>query len=257
MPDAQKILLRVDPTLPLHEIKEQICKQKKYTNSHEYTLCLPNKIEESLLLGLSLAECKTNELTLVHLRTIGNQTKKNYCPLQSFDRLYRIRSESQPPKDSPREFFQEQDKTIKEIQPINSNRSSAFRPSHTSLHAYWNDPNFDTQSQISNCSSTTKKRAAPRAPSHISPHKFDPQIVDVHQTKDATTVRFDHHQSQESLLSENGKRKRKAPILVPTNSVDKKENQQQTSTDPLTRPGLIFLSEEKRFDAFRQKTSRN
>jgi hypothetical protein len=68
LPDAQKILIRVDPTLPLYEIKEQICKQKKYTDSNRYTLRLPNKLDQPLSLGLSLAECKTNELTLVHLK---------------------------------------------------------------------------------------------------------------------------------------------------------------------------------------------
>ncbi|CAF4732004.1 unnamed protein product, partial [Rotaria magnacalcarata] len=62
LPDAQKILLRIDPTLSLQEIKEQICKQKKYTNSNEYTLRLPSKLDEPVSLGLSLAEYKTNEL---------------------------------------------------------------------------------------------------------------------------------------------------------------------------------------------------
>jgi len=68
LPDGQKILLRVDPTLPLHEIKEQICKQKKYIDSNRYTLRLPNKLDVPLLLGLSLAEYKTNQITLVHLK---------------------------------------------------------------------------------------------------------------------------------------------------------------------------------------------
>ena len=75
LPDAQKILLRVDPTLPLFEIKEQICKQKKYQDSHRYTFRLPTKIDQNLLLGLSLAEYKTNELTLVYLRQ-GNERAK-------------------------------------------------------------------------------------------------------------------------------------------------------------------------------------
>ncbi len=68
LPDGQKILLRVDPTLPLHEIKEQICKQKKYIDSNRYTLRLPTKLDVPLLLGLSLAEYKTNQITLVHLK---------------------------------------------------------------------------------------------------------------------------------------------------------------------------------------------
>lgn len=61
------MILRIDPTLPLYEIKEQICKQKKYANSNLYTLRLPTRVEQPLLLGLSLAEYKTKELTLVRL----------------------------------------------------------------------------------------------------------------------------------------------------------------------------------------------
>ena len=73
--------------------------------------------------------------------------------------------------------------------------------SHTSLHAYWNDPNFDTQSQTSACSSSSKKRRAPRAPGQLSPI-------------DLPRLPPDHHDSQESLTDNaNGtKQKRKAPV---------------------------------------------
>lgn len=82
LPDGQKILLRVDPTLPLYEIKERICKQKKYSDSSRYTLCLPNKLDRPLLLGLSLAECKTNELNLMYLKLgkiNGGALRKECC----------------------------------------------------------------------------------------------------------------------------------------------------------------------------------
>ena len=77
--------------------------------------------------------------------------------------------------------------------------------SHTSLHAYWNDPNFDTQSQASTSSSSTKKRRAPMPPGQVSPNLTDP----INQL-----ASDQHHQSRESLTdSQNGtKQKRKAPI---------------------------------------------
>lgn len=216
LPDAQKILIRVDPTLPLHEIKEQICKQKKYTHSNEYTLRLPNKLDQPLALGLSLAECKTNELTLVHNRQFAHEYQTNTNEIQSFDRLYRTRSESQPPNESLQDV-QNQQLVNNQLHP---NRSSTLRPSHTSLHAYWNDPNFDTQSQISNCSSTAKKRRAPRPPSYPVSNRSDPQMIYVRQQQSpmntsASPLKLDHHQSQESLQSENTKRKRKAPVILP------------------------------------------
>ncbi|CAF2590601.1 unnamed protein product [Rotaria sp. Silwood2] len=226
LPDGQKILLRIDPTLPLYEIKEQICKQKKYVDSNRYTLRLPNKLEQPLLLGLSLAEYKTNELTLVHLR---QDLQYNKNQLQSFDRLYRTRSESQPPTETIQEVQNEhQELTNSKQRPasvqlnptgsptqgqnVTSLPTRSTRPitSHTSLHAYWNDPNFDTQSQTSNTSSTTKKRRAPKPPGYISP-TFNEQQIILSQTSD-------HHQSHESLTeSLNGtKQKRKAPVLSAT-----------------------------------------
>lgn len=99
---------------------------------------------------------------------------------------------------------------------LNSSRSTHPITSHTSLHAYWNDPNFDTQSQTSNCSSTTKKRRAPRPPGYISPTLNEQQIILVQNP--------DYHQSQESLTeSINGtKQKRKAPV-VPNTTDDNQE----------------------------------
>jgi hypothetical protein len=97
--------------------------------------------------------------------------------------------------------------------------------SHTSLHAYWNDPNFDTQSQTSNCSSTTKKRLAPKPPGYISPTLDGQQIVLLQPEE--------HHQSQESLTeSLNGtKQKRKAPSVP--NTTDSADDQQiKTETSP-------------------------
>ncbi len=96
---------------------------------------------------------------------------------------------------------------------MNPTRPTHVITSHTSLHAYWNDPNFDTQSQISNCSSTTKKRRAPRPPGYISPTLNDQQII--------LSQPLEHHQSQESLTeSTNGtKQKRKAPVLPNTNEI--------------------------------------
>lgn len=246
LPDAQKILLRVDPTLPLHEIKELICKQKKYAHSNEYTLRLPNKLDQPLLLGLSLAEYKTNELTLVQQPHPDVYAKLPGNQLQSFDRLYRIRSESQPPKERPLEIANEQQTAIqnKHNKGSNANRSSTLRPSHTTLHAYWNDPNFDTQSQVSNSSSTTKKRRAPRAPMCVSPNRHDPQIVYVHQQQPflhtqspSPPPRRDRHQSCESLLSENARQKRKAPVVAAANSSEKIEQQQTSVNNDTIRPG--------------------
>ncbi len=97
--------------------------------------------------------------------------------------------------------------------------------SHTSLHAYWNDPNFDTQSQTSNCSSTTKKRRAPRPPGYISPTLNDQQILALQP--------LEHHQSQESLTeSLNGtKQKRKAPV-VPNTTETIDDQEIKTEADP-------------------------
>ncbi|CAF4719426.1 unnamed protein product [Rotaria sp. Silwood1] len=223
LPDGQKILLRIDPTLPLYEIKEQICKQKKYTDSNRYILCYPDRLNQPLLLGLSLAEYKTNILTLVRLKQ-GPQYNRNQ--LQSFDRLYRTRSESQPPIETIQEVQNEQQELTnskqrpasvqlnptgspKQGQNVTSLPTRSTRPitSHTSLHAYWNDPNFDTQSQTSNTSSTTKKRRAPKPPGYISPTLHEQQII--------LSPLSDHHQSHESLTeSLNGsQQKRKAPVL--------------------------------------------
>ncbi|CAF1315005.1 unnamed protein product [Adineta steineri] len=234
LPDAQKILLRVDPTLPLHEIKEQICKQKKYIDPSRYTLCLPNKLDKPLLLGLTLAEYKTNELTLVNLK---HDLKFNTNQIQSFDRLYRTRSESQPARDLVQEMHIEHQDLINSKQrpasvQLNSmqgqqltslpTRSQHPKTSHTSLHAYWNDPNFDTQSQTSNCSSTTKKRRAPRPPDYMN------------STPNDQLQSSDYHQSQESLTeSTNGtKQKRKAPVLSNTNIHEENTtDEQQIQTD--------------------------
>jgi hypothetical protein len=246
LPDAQKILLRVDPTLPLFEIKEQICKQKKYIHSNQYTLRLPNKLDQPLLLGLSLAEYKTNELTLIYNRDFQVDYQSNTNSHQSFDRLYRTRSEIQPPKETLQEIPTEQQLTnIKQ-----DYQSNIYRPSHTSLHAYWNDPNFDTQSQISNSSSIAKKRRAPRPPGYSSPNGTEPQIVYIQQQQPpmnmhspSRPLRIDyHHQSHESLQSENTQKKRKAPVVAGTNSVLKKDEinkieQQQNVTDNIIRPG--------------------
>ena len=241
LPDAQKILLRIDPTLPLHEIREQICKQKKYSHSNQYTLRLPDKLDQPLLLGLSLAEYKTNELTLVYTKEVEEKLNPNQHP--SFDRLYRTRSESQPPKELIQELQHEQ-QLIHERQSYQSN---ANRPSHTSLHAYWNDPNFDTQSQVSNNSLMTKKRRAPRPPPQTSPNKTDPQIVYIHRQQPvipspSPPLRVDHHQSQESLQSENTKKKRKAPVVVGTTVVPKKDQiEQQNLPNSITRPGKYMV----------------
>jgi len=222
-------LIRVDPTLPLHEIKEQICKQKKYTHSNEYTLRLPDKLDQPLALGLSLAECKTNELTLIHSKQLACEYQTNTNEIQSFDRLYRTRSESQPPNES----FQDAQHQRPVDHQLHPGRSSTLRPSsHTSLHAYWNDPNFDTQSQISNCSSTAKKRRAPKPPSCPPSNRSDPQIVYIHQQQQQQSpMRLNHHQSQESLQSENMKKKRKAPVLLP-----KKEQEIMAEITPIARP---------------------
>lgn len=196
LPDGQKILLRVDPNLPLYEIKERICKQKKYKDSARYSLSLPSKPEKPLLLGLSLAECKTNELNLVYLRS---DPKYSANQMQSFDRLYRVRSESQPPHQAapaePQEVTANTSERPSSVQLQPARPPSHLITSHTSLHAYWNDPNFDTQSQTSNCSSTTKKRRAPKPPGYTSPLLIE-----------------EHHQSQESL-TESTKQKRQAPII--------------------------------------------
>ncbi|CAF2569464.1 unnamed protein product [Rotaria sp. Silwood2] len=253
LPDAQKVLLRIDPTLPLYEIKEQICKQKKYINSNEYTLRLPNKLDQPLLLGLSLAEYKTNEITLVHNKQFEFEQQLNTNQMQTFDRLYRIRSESQPPKENFQHIQQQQNEqqliNTKQINRLNTNRSSTLRPSHTTLHAYWNDPNFDTQSQLSNSSSVTKKRRAPRPPAYMNSKRPDSQIVYIQQQEHASNnihlhtlpLHIDHHQSHESLQSENTKKKRKAPIVAPINLVQKKDEidqieQKQNLTNNIARP---------------------
>lgn len=94
LPDGQKILLRVDPNLPLYEIKERICKQKKYKDSARYSLSLPSRPEKPLLLGLSLAECKTNELNLVYLRSgkFRETTKINYLIVFQIQNIRLIKS---------------------------------------------------------------------------------------------------------------------------------------------------------------------
>ncbi len=215
-----------------------ICKQMKYIHSNEYTLRLPNKLDQPLALGLSLAEYKTNELTLIHSKHLDYEYQLNTNQLQSFDRLYRTRSESQPPKETFQEIPHDQ-----QSMKFNTNRSSTLRPSHTSLHAYWNDPNFDTQSQISTCSSSTKKRRAPRPPGYTSPNRAEPQIVYIQQQHPpirtpSPPLRLDHHQSHESLQSENTKKKRKAPVvLAKKDQVDKIE--QQEATNNIARPGLF------------------
>ncbi|CAF3490257.1 unnamed protein product [Adineta steineri] len=239
LPDAQKILIRVDPTLPLYEIKEQICKQKKYIHSHQYTLRLPNKLDKPLLLGLSLAEYKTNELTLIFNKDGQFDQQTNRSEHQSFDRLYRTQSET------IQELTNEQQgMNIKQDQQVNT-----IRPSHTSLHAYWNDPNFDTQSQMSTTSSVTKKRRAPKPPGYMSPHRNEPQIVYIQQQQPpmnlhspTRSLHIEHHQSQESLTAENIKKKRKAPVVPANHLTEKKdeieEEQQQNLTNDATRPGL-------------------
>ncbi|UJR28307.1 hypothetical protein I4U23_009552 [Adineta vaga] len=243
LPDAQKILLRVDPTLPLFEIKEQICKQKKYIHSNQYTLRLPDKLDQPLLLGLSLAEYKTNELTLIYNKDSQFDHQINPNQHQSFDRLYRTRSETQPPKETFHDVSTEQQESpSKQEQLVNT-----IRPSHTSLHAYWNDPNFDTQSQISNSSSITKKRRAPKPPGYASPNRVEPQIVYIHQQQPSLHIRspsqplrIEHHQSQESLQAENTKKKRKAPLVTIMNTVEKNDEREhdQPMTNETTRPGL-------------------
>jgi len=149
---------------------------------------------------------------------LKSDTKFSTNQIQSFDRLYRTRSESQPLRENIQEVQTEQQDLINNKQRPASVQLNPIRPthpitSHTSLHAYWNDPNFDTQSQTSNCSSTTKKRRAPRPPGYISPILNDQQII-LSQT-------LDHHQSQESLTeSINGtKQKRKAPVLPNSNEI--------------------------------------
>ncbi|CAF1138503.1 unnamed protein product [Rotaria sordida] len=253
LPDAQKILLRIDPTLPLYDIKEQICKQKKYINSNQYTLRLPNKLDQPLLLGLSLAEYKTNELTLIYNKQLEFEQEYNTNQIQSFDRLYRIRSESQPPKENFLHIQQQNEQKLintKQINRSNTNRSSTLRPSHTTLHAYWNDPNFDTQSQLSTSSSIAKKRRAPRPPGSINSKRPDSQIVYIQEQEQTSNninshslpLHIDHHQSHESLQSENTKKKRKAPIVAPINSVQEKDEidqieQKQNLTNSIARPG--------------------
>ena len=221
-------MLRVDPTLSLHEIKEQICQQKKYTHSNQYTFCLPNKLNQPLLLGLSLAEYKTNELTLVYNKNF----KLNQH--QSFDHL---RRENQLLKEN--------------FHHINKNHSSTLRPSHTSLHAYWNDPNFDTQSQISNNSSIVKKRRAPRPPGYVNSNRPISQIyiqqqqITYNDHSLLPPLRLDCHRSYESLQSENIKKKRKAPVIIQTNSIQNKDefdkiDEEQFPTNNFIRPGRIL-----------------
>ena len=93
--------------------------------------------------------------------------------------------------------------------------------SHTSLHAYWNDPNFDTQSQISNNSSSSKKRRAPKPPGYISPILNQQEIV--------LPRLINHRQSHESLTDGiNGtKQKRKAPIIHQESTKTENMNDQQ------------------------------
>lgn len=224
----------------MYEIKEQICKQKKYTHSNHYTLRLPNKLDHPLALGLSLAEYKTNELTLIYNKHLEYEHQLNTNEIQSFDRLYRTRSESQPPKESPQDLPQEQ--LNNQLHP---SRASTLRPSHTSLHAYWNDPNFDTQSQVSTCSSSTKKRRAPRPPGCVSPHRHEPQIVYIQQQQPSIhtpspPVRLDHHQSQESLQSENNKKKRKAPVVLPKKDQMNKPEEHNDESNSIERPGRFL-----------------
>ncbi len=175
-------------------------------------------------------------MTLIYNKELEYEYQLNTNQLQSFDRLYRTRSESQPPK----ETFQE----IQNEQQVN--KLSTLRPSHTSLHAYWNDPNFDTQSQMSSCSSSTKKRRAPRPPSYISPNRLEPQIVYIQQQQrpihsPSPPIRLDHHQSRESLQSETNKKKRKAPVILgKKDQVDKSEEQKDV-TNSITRPGRYSM----------------
>ncbi|CAF3754850.1 unnamed protein product [Rotaria magnacalcarata] len=185
----------------------------------------------------SLAEYKTNELTLVHLKNDPDYIKNQ---LQSFDRLYRVRSESQPLRESVQEIENQQQAltnskqrpasvqlnptgSLTQGQNVTSLPARSTRPitSHTSLHAYWNDPNFDTQSQTSNSSSMTKKRRAPMPPGYVSPPLQEQQNMVLHSP--------DHHQSHESLTeSINGtKQKRKAPV-VPIATIP-----QETQTDEI------------------------
>lgn len=109
--------------------------------------------------------------------------------------------------------------------------------SHTSMHAYWNDPNFDTQSQTSNCSSTTKKRRAPRPPGYISPTFQDQQIVFLPSSE--------QHQSHESLTeSLNGtKQKRKAPVLINTTTEVVIEHPGSVEQQPASNSETVQTSE--------------
>lgn len=191
---------------------------------------MPTKLDQPILLGLSLASYKTNELTLVHQKQVETDPQYRGNQIQSFDRLYRIRSESQPPKETVQEVPTEQPTLINS--KANPSRASTLRPSHTTLHAYWNDPNFDTQSQISNSSSTSKKRRAPRAPGCVSPDRQETQMTrlsqqqarfQTHSQSPPSPVRIEHHQSQESLLSEAARRKRKAPIARTATPSEKPE----------------------------------
>ena len=124
---------------------------------------------------------------------------------------------------------------------MNSSRSSTLRPSHTSLHAYWNDPNFDTQSQVSTCSTSTKKRRAPRPPTYISPNRYEPQIVYIQQQPPVNSpsppMRLDHHQSRESLQSDTMKVKRKAPVIMGKKEQVEKSEEHKDVTNNIARPG--------------------
>ena len=198
---------------------------------------LPTKLDQPLLLGLSLASYKTNELTLVHQKQVETNPQYKGNQIQSFDRLYRVRSESQPPKETIQEVPTEQPVLINTKAP--NQRSTTIRPSHTTLHVYWNDPNFDTQSQLSNGSASNKKRRAPRPPGCVSPERQNPSMIDVHQQQSPSPPRrMEHHQSQESLLSEAARRKRKAPVARTATPVEKPEEQSVQISDPLARPGL-------------------
>jgi len=50
-------------------------------------------------------------------------------------------------------------------------------------------------------------------------------------------LRLDHHQSHESLQSENTKKKRKAPVVVGKREQIDKTEQQQDVTNSIIRPG--------------------
>lgn len=124
--------------------------------------------------------------------------------------------------------------------------------SYTSLHEYWNDPNFDTQSRNSNLSSSTKKRRAPLAPGRISPSMFiDP----------ATTVNIqrnseNHHQSHESLTDSQSttKQKRKAPV-PPTNNTNSSTGNKSRIEDSNSNEVLFLFCELKKLFVRHRRSS--